>query len=138
MASLLSVVMVGSDVFISESLHMLLITQKSELILLSCLFNGASYQINITRILMCSIRNLGSFPCPRCLMPMDLMHMIGTKRDKKQRLTLARVDNLSYRAKISTARELIYESNFAVDSLPVQHLLKPESLVPTEVSCLLL
>ena len=71
-------------------------------------------------------------------MPMDLMHMIGTKRDKKQRLTLARVDNLSYRAKISSARKLIYESNFAVDSLPVQRLLKPESLVPTEVSCLLL
>ena len=71
-------------------------------------------------------------------MPMDLMHTIGTKRDKKQRLTLARVDNLSYCAKISSARELIYESNFAVDSLPVQCLLKPESLVPTEVSCLLL
>jgi hypothetical protein len=65
---------------------------------------------------------------------MDRMHLIGTKRDQKQRLALGRVDSPSYQAKISNARQLIYESNFAVDSAPVQRLLKPESLVPTQVS----
>jgi hypothetical protein len=78
---------------------------------------------------------MGGFPCPRCLMPKDRMHLIGTKQDQKQRLALGRVDSPSYRAKISNARQLIYENNFAVDSAPVQRILKPESLVPTEVSC---
>jgi hypothetical protein len=63
---------------------------------------------------------------------MESMHLIGTKRDKEQRETLARVDSLNRREKVSNARRLIYESNFAVDSAAVERLLKPESLVPTE------
>jgi hypothetical protein len=65
---------------------------------------------------------------------MENMHLIGTKRDAKQREALARVDNASRQIKVSNARQLIYESNFAVDSAAVERLLKPESLVPTEVS----
>jgi len=83
---------------------------------------------------MCSIRNMGGCPCPRCLIPMESMHLIGTKRDTKQRTTLARIDNLSRQAKVGSARRLIYESNFAVDCAAVERLLKPESLVPTAVS----
>jgi hypothetical protein len=51
----------------------------------------------------------------------------------RQRTTLARVDNLQSQSKITAAREMIYGQNWAVDSAPVQRLLKPESLVPTEV-----
>lgn len=82
---------------------------------------------------MCSIRNMGGFPCPRCLTPMDRMHLVGTKQDQKQRLALGRADTPSYRAKISNARQLIYGNNLAVDSAAVERLLKPESLVPIEV-----
>ena len=85
---------------------------------------------------MCSIRNMGGCPCPRCLIPMENMHLIGTKRDTKQRETLARVDNANRQIKVSNARQLIYKSNFAVDCAAVERLLKPESLVPTEVSCI--
>ena len=77
---------------------------------------------------------MGACPCPRCLIPKDRIHLVGTKRDMHQRTTLARVDNLQRQAKITAAREMIYERNWAVDSAPVQRLLKPESLVPTEVS----
>jgi hypothetical protein len=77
---------------------------------------------------------MGACPCPRCLIPKDHIHLVGTKRDMRQRITLARVDNLQRQAKITAAREMIYERNWAVDSAPVQRLLKPESLVPTEVS----
>jgi hypothetical protein len=77
---------------------------------------------------------MGACPCPRCLIPKDRIHLVGTKRDTKQRTTLARIDNLQRQAKVSAAREMIYESNWAVDSAPVQRVLKPESLVPTEVS----
>ena len=51
-----------------------------------------------------------------------------------QRTTLATVDNLQCQAKITAAHKMIYEENWAVNSTPVQHLLKPESLVPTKVS----
>lgn len=72
-------------------------------------------------------------PCPRCLIPKDHAHKMGMRQDKRQRVSLARTDNLQYRAKISSARDIIYQKHRAVDSTPVQNLLKPESLVPTEV-----
>lgn len=72
-------------------------------------------------------------PCPRCLIPKDCAHKLGTKRDKQQRVSLARVDNLQYRAKVSSAREIIYQQNRAVNSVFVHRLLKSESLVPTKV-----
>ena len=77
---------------------------------------------------------MGACPCLRCLIPKDRIHLVGTKRDMRQRTTLSRVDNLQRQTKITAAREMIYERNWAVDSAPVQRLLKPESLVPSEVS----
>ena len=87
-----------------------------------------------SRTLLSSVRNNGDCPCPRCLIPKSRCHLLGTKRDKSQRTSLARVDNLRYRAKISSARDLIYIQERTVDGKPVQHFLKPQSLVPTEVS----
>lgn len=55
-------------------------------------------------------------------------------RDRQQRKTLRRVDSVDRRAKVATARSLIYENNYAVDSAGVERLLKEESLVPTAVS----
>lgn len=72
-------------------------------------------------------------PCPRCLIPKNHAHQLGTKRDQRQRISLARVDDLSYRVKISNAREIIYKQNRTVDSVYVERILKPQSLVPTEV-----
>ena len=77
---------------------------------------------------------MGGCPCPRCLIPKDSTDLVGTKQDKKKREMLARVDDPSRRAKVESARHLIYKQNWAVDSKPVQRLLQPESLVPTEVS----
>jgi hypothetical protein len=50
-----------------------------------------------------------------------------------QRKTLARVDDLSRRNRVASAREVIYEKNYAVDSKPMEDLLKVDSLVPTAV-----
>jgi hypothetical protein len=47
---------------------------------------------------------------------------------------LARVDDNCRRAKITNALRIIYEKNYAVDSDPVERILKEESLVPTSVS----
>jgi hypothetical protein len=55
-------------------------------------------------------------------------------QDMTRRISLARTDDLGRRGKVSTARKLIYEKNYAVDSAAVERLLKPQSLVPASVS----
>ena len=58
---------------------------------------------------------------------------LGKVRDCQQRRTLRRVDDMQRRAKVASARVLIYEKNYAVDSQAVEGLLKTQSLVPTTV-----
>jgi hypothetical protein len=59
---------------------------------------------------------------------------MGKPQDMKQRETKARVDDNNRMRKVNTAREIIYKKNYAVDSEPVETLLKEQSLVPTPVS----
>jgi hypothetical protein len=61
---------------------------------------------------------------------------MGMVQDMKQRTILARVDDEARRAKVATAREIIYKKNYAVDSAPVEKILKPQSLVPNSVSAM--
>lgn len=86
---------------------------------------------------MTGIRNLGGCPCPRCKIPLSDVHLVGTKRDRKKRLALARHDDDPRQYAVRTARASIYHSNpkdcLAVDSAHVERLLKPQSLVPTSV-----
>lgn len=81
---------------------------------------------------------MGKCPCPRCLIPKDRADKLGTKRDRAQRVNLARVDNLQYRAKMESAHNIIYQQNRPIDSVFVQRLLKPESLVPNTVGSLII
>jgi hypothetical protein len=53
--------------------------------------------------------------------------------DQRKRRSLARTDDRSRQVKVSVARELIYRKNYAVNSEPVERLLKETSLVPTAV-----
>lgn len=76
---------------------------------------------------------MGNCPCPRCLIPKDRAHQFGTKRDKKQRKSLARVDTLQYQVNVSSARKIIYQDNRTVQSKLVDNILKTKSLAPTEV-----
>jgi hypothetical protein len=57
-------------------------------------------------------------------------------RDIAQRSSMARVDNLAWQSKVTTARRLIYEKSYTVNSAAIESLLKAESLVPTAVSML--
>jgi hypothetical protein len=59
---------------------------------------------------------------------------MGMKRDMKQRVNRARVDDSHRREKVSKARSMIYEKNYAVTNGVVDEILKEESLVPTDVS----
>jgi len=59
---------------------------------------------------------------------------MGKVRDMKTRKTLARVDNEMRRYKVETARDIIYNRNYVVNSKAVEAILKAESLVPNLVS----
>ncbi|KIJ57944.1 hypothetical protein HYDPIDRAFT_34653 [Hydnomerulius pinastri MD-312] len=83
------------------------------------------------KVLIACIRNLGACPCPRCLIPKDRVHNMGSERDMLQRHILARSDTEERRRKVTAARRLIYEQQYVVDTPQVEALLKDESLVPT-------
>ena len=83
-----------------------------------------------------TIKNRGKCPCPRCLIPKERFSNLGSRQDKRQRSTLARVDDNSRRAKVDGARRLIYEKHYALDGNAVNGLLQAQSLVPTKVNLL--
>jgi hypothetical protein len=88
------------------------------------------------RILIATIRNLGSCPCPRCCIPMSRVPNLGMVLDMKQRSTLARVDDNRRIRLVRAARNIIYNLNKPVYGSAVDALLKGESLVPTSVGCI--
>ena len=88
---------------------------------------------NSSRVLLASIRDKGSRPCPRCLISKQEIKNLGLPKDRQQRVQFPRVDNLQRQNKISSARRIIYEENYRVNSAAVEHILKEESLVPTSV-----
>jgi len=91
------------------------------------------FLIDSYRILLASIRNLGTCPCPRCLIPLSRVHNLGMPRDMAQRFTMARIDNNTRQGKVTAARRLVYEKGYIVSSAAIEGLLKDESLVPTAV-----
>ena len=87
----------------------------------------------ISRVLLATIRNLGSFPCPRCLIPKEKIPEVGTRNDDQRRETQRRVANNSLISKISTARTWIYNEGYRIKAAAVERLLSPMSLLPTVV-----
>ncbi|KAG6912842.1 hypothetical protein DXG01_011609, partial [Tephrocybe rancida] len=83
------------------------------------------------KALMATVRMNGLVPCPCCKVLKAAAHLVGTKKDKKDRVQLERLDEGSCRTNISEARNKIYKENHKVDSAHVKCLLMPESLVPT-------
>ena len=87
-----------------------------------------------SRIILMCIRNLRYSPCPRCLIRLSQVEGMGGARDRKQRKTLARVDNETRRRKVNTACDIIYNKHYAIDYDGVEALLKEQSLIPTLAS----
>jgi hypothetical protein len=56
------------------------------------------------------------------------------KQDMQQRKALARIDDYRRRSTVSTARDIVYDKNYAVNSKVLDPLLTEQSLVPTIVS----
>ena len=118
MALSFSAVMGYTVGFIQGYSHILWIILKSELLIsLPCTLHSCGMH---NRILIASVRNLGTCPCPRCLIPLARVHNLGMVRDMNQRITMARVDNNQHRRIVLSTRRFIYELTYFVNSAAVQ------------------
>lgn len=84
------------------------------------------------RMLLATLRDNGTCPCPRCLVKKDEADGLGTSRDREIRTTQRRCDTRTRQHAVALAKRLIAKGK-GIESKPVERLLKPESLVPTEV-----
>lgn len=87
----------------------------------------------LIRVLIATIRDLGDCPCVRCTIKKSQIREVGTPADMAIRTAQRRLDNEERQRKVDSARRLIYESGYVVNSDKVDKFLKSESLVPTEV-----
>ena len=89
----------------------------------------------IQRILMASICNLGTCPSPRCNIPLNQVHNMGKPSGMLWRNSWAWADNNAHCGDVNSARRLIYQQNYQVNSAAVERILCSKSLVPTVVCC---
>lgn len=87
--------------------------------------------IFLNRVLLATIRDKGSCPCPRCLVTKSKLDRLGTHRDDSARLSEFR-EFMAY--KVAAARRAIYDLAKSIRSTVVEDLLKGFSGVPTTVS----
>lgn len=86
------------------------------------------------RVLVATIRDLGTCPCPFCLVTIDDIPQLGqavdqrTRVDKKRRESDKRIQN------VESARKIIYNHGYAPGNDRSDFFLKDESLVATEAS----
>jgi C4-type Zn-finger protein len=76
---------------------------------------------------------MGECPCPRCKIKKRDIWKLGTPEDMASRVELKREDDARRQEVVQSARKLIYEDGYVVNSKAVEDILKPESLVPTVV-----
>ncbi|KAJ3821654.1 hypothetical protein F5880DRAFT_1485705 [Lentinula raphanica] len=79
------------------------------------------------KVLLATIRDFGSYPCPRCLCPKSKLDQMGTHRDMKIRET----PRVILRDKVKLARTWIYHKGDKIHANAVERVLKPTSSVPT-------
>lgn len=82
-----------------------------------------------TRVLLATIRDKGLFPCVRCHVAKNDLDRLGQQHDMKIRLRIREYMG----QKVKDARDWIYKKGRGIKSQAVENLLKPYSLVPTEV-----
>ncbi|KAJ7191438.1 hypothetical protein GGX14DRAFT_600708, partial [Mycena pura] len=121
--------------FIDAYRHGIIITcfdKMKRLIFPRFMVYGADYP---EKVLLSTIKNLGSCPCPRCFIKKEDIPKMGMKNDMKARRTKARKDVPFWRALVKAARKAIFKG-CAITGTAVNKLLKAQSWTPTEASFL--
>ncbi|KAG2060721.1 hypothetical protein BDR06DRAFT_986857 [Suillus hirtellus] len=90
-----------------------------------CIFTySADYPENV---LIATIKDMGSCPCPHCLTPKNVFTSLGLRKDMKSRLQNLRV---YITTNVVRAREYIYQWGNTVDGTKVEEMLGEGSWVP--------
>jgi hypothetical protein len=119
--------MASSGLFFLVSLLTAPITLRSNPF--SALFHS---HLNVSRVLLATIKYFGGCPCPRCFIEKDKIPDMGTKADMKRRKNI-REDTSIYRGVIKLVRSWIFGRGLLVAGAAVGRKLKQYSWVPTRV-----
>jgi hypothetical protein len=87
----------------------------------------------VCRVLLTTIRYLGSCPCPSCFIKKEYISGLGTKADDQRRAHV-RTDTERRQSKVEQSRKFIFENGRGVNSTSVNNLLQEDSWIPTRVS----
>ncbi|KIK51303.1 hypothetical protein GYMLUDRAFT_64926 [Collybiopsis luxurians FD-317 M1] len=82
------------------------------------------------KVLLASIKNLGTHLCPQCTIRKDQVHELGTKHDMACCETLCRIDSKTHRQVIERARRKFFDKGTPITSDGVENLLRDGSYVP--------
>jgi hypothetical protein len=129
MESCFNVPMEYSEGSFHESLLIRRITRRSA----PFVFVSHANFYHCIRVLIATIKDMGSCPCPRCLIPKVSFNLLGLFSDMQDRLTKLRIYSL---ARVMEARECIYGWGHTVNGPKVQTILGEGSWVPTVVRAL--
>jgi hypothetical protein len=83
--------------------------------------------------MIATVKSGGLCPCPRCLVEQAKLDPLGRIENAASRASNIRVDTDIRQKLVKSARDFIYKDGYAVKYKKVNELLKPTSLVPTEV-----
>ncbi|KAM6494731.1 hypothetical protein JOM56_009354 [Amanita muscaria] len=83
------------------------------------------------KALLSCIKFLGKCPCPMCLIEKKNISRIGTERDRRQRVTLARDDSILRQERVENVRQSVFEQGLPLSSTYIEQTLGAESLTAT-------
>lgn len=84
------------------------------------------------KVLVATIRDLGTCPCPFCLVTIDGIPQLGQAADQLTRVDKKRCESDKRIQNVGSARKIIYNSGYAPGNDRSDFFLKAESLVATE------
>ncbi|KIL62147.1 hypothetical protein M378DRAFT_13086 [Amanita muscaria Koide BX008] len=83
------------------------------------------------KALLSCIKFLGKCPCPMCLIEKKNISRIGTEQDRRQRVSLARNDDILHQERVENVRQTVFEQGLPLSSTYIEQTLGAESLTAT-------
>ena len=88
---------------------------------------------HVFRVKIVTIRDFGTYPCPRCLVTKDKIPEIGKDEDRRIRVETHQTDTVEQQNRVDQARKNLYEGGYALSGEHVDGILKELLLVPMRV-----
>lgn len=86
----------------------------------------------LPRLIIACLKYFANCPCPRCLIPKELIFNLGNVTDHRYRTEFERKDDNEVHAAIAKARKQVFRGT-GLKSEAVEQALRPQSLTPSRV-----